>query len=73
LKRVGRLMEPIQTHRGFDVVEIVTDKNRLYAMVKVPVEDLPNLKVLKTDKERREYQRKVQRKYRQKLKKKRTI
>ena len=75
MKTIGRLMVPIETQRsleaqrGFKIVEVVAEKDGLFALVKVPVEDLPNLKVLKTDAGRREYQRGVQRRYRKKLKK----
>ena len=75
MKTIGRLMVPIETQRsleeqrGFKIVEVVAEKDGLFALVKVRVEDLPNLKVLKTSAGRREYQRDVQRRYRTKLKK----
>jgi len=59
---------PITTNEGLEVVRLLTEKNNLYALVKVAVEDLPNLRVLKTDKERREYQKQIQTRYRQRLK-----
>ena len=75
MKTIGRLMVPIETQRsleeqrGFKIVEVVAEKDGLFALVKVPVEDLPNLRVLKTSAGRREYQREIQRKYRKRLKK----
>ena len=75
MKTIGRLMVPIETQRsleeqrGFKIVEVVAEKDGLFALVKVRVEDLPNLKVLKTSAGRREYQRDVQRRYRQRSKK----
>ena len=68
-------MVPIETQRsleeqrGFKIVKVVAEKDGLFALVKVPVEDLPNLRVLKTSAGRREYQREIQRKYRKRLKK----
>jgi hypothetical protein len=56
--------------RGFQVMEILAEKDGLYALVKVPVEDLPNLKVLKTGRKEREAQREIQQRYRDKLKRK---
>jgi len=68
MKRTGALALPITTNEGLEVVRLISEKNQLYALVKLPVEDLPNLRVLKTDKERREYQRQIQTRYRQRLK-----
>lgn len=38
---------------GFEVVDLLSEDNQIYAMIKVNVMDLPNLKFLKTDKKRR--------------------
>ena len=68
MKNIGKLALPIETNDGFEVVRLITEKNELYALVKVPVDDLPNLRILKTDKQRRDYQKKAQERYREKLK-----
>jgi hypothetical protein len=59
---------PLITEDGLEIVEIITENNDIYALIKVKVVDLPNLKFLKTNKKRREYQKDVQRKYRKKKK-----
>ena len=53
---------------GFKVVDLLTEDNQIYAMIKVNVLDLPKLKFLKTDKKRREYQKDIQKKYRKRKK-----
>jgi len=53
---------------GFEVVDLLTEDNQIYAMIKVNVLDLPKLKFLKTDKKRREYQKDIQKKYRKRKK-----
>ena len=63
-----RLGTPLITEEGLEIVEIVTEENDIYALVKVKVVDLPNLKFLRTDKKRREYQKDIQRRYRKKKK-----
>ena len=59
----------LEAERGFKIIEVLAEKDGLFALVKVPIEDLPNLKVLKTDRGRRDYQREVQKRYRDRLKK----
>ena len=56
---------------GFEVVDLFTEDNQIYAMIKVNVVDLPKLKFLKTDKKRREYQKDIQKKYRKRRKNRR--
>ena len=56
---------------GFEVVDLFTENSQIYAMIKVNVVDLPNLKFLKTDKKRREYQKDIQKKYRKRKKERR--
>lgn len=68
MRKKGKLTVPIEgTDLGFEIVELVEEKNEVFALVKVPLEDLHKLRVLKTDKKRREYQKKAQRRYRRKL------
>ena len=52
------------------MVELIKEDGESYVLVKVRLEDLSKLKVLKTDKKRLEYQRDAQRRYRRKLAKK---
>ncbi len=59
---------PVVMDEGFEVVDLFTEDNQIYAMIKVNVMDLPNLKFLKTDKKRREYQKDIQKKYRKRRK-----
>jgi hypothetical protein len=63
-----KLDAPLLTEEGLEIVEIVTEENDIYALIKVRVVDLPNLKFLRTNKKRRDYQKDVQRKYRKKKK-----
>ena len=68
MRKKGKLTVPIEgTDQGFEIVKLVEEENEVFALVKVPLENLHKLRVLKTDKKRREYQRKAQRKYRGKL------
>lgn len=70
MEHAAELKLPIITEDGLEIVEIRTEDNQIYAMVKVNILDLPNLKFLKTDKKRREYQKKIQKKYRKRKKNK---
>ena len=63
-------VKALAEEHGFEVVRVLAEKDGLYALVKVRVEDLPNLKVLKTGRREREAQREVQQRYRDRLKKK---
>ena len=63
-----KLDASVITEEGLEIVEIITEENEIYALIKVKVVDLPNLKFLRTNKKRREYQKDVQRKYRKKKK-----
>lgn len=55
------------SERGFEVVELIKEEWGDFVLVKVRLEDLPKLKILKTDKKRREYQKGAQKKYRKRL------
>ena len=68
MERKTSLELPIIMDEGFEVVNLFTEDNQIYAMIKVNVVDLPKLKFLKTDKKRREYQKDVQKKYRKRKK-----
>lgn len=58
---------PIEgTDQGFEIVRFVQKEGKLFALMLVPVEDLNRIRVLKTDKKLREYQRVAQKKYRRK-------
>ena len=61
----GRLAVSINTEEGLEVVELITEGDDIFAIVKVPVEELPNLRLLKTDKKRRVKQKLTQKKYRE--------
>ena len=63
-----KLDASVITEEGLEIVEIITEENEIFALIKVKVVDLPNLKFLRTNKKRREYQKDVQRKYRKKKK-----
>ena len=68
MERKNSLDLPIIMDEGFKVVDLLTEDNQIYAMIKVNVLDLPKLKFLKTDKKRREYQKDIQKKYRKRKK-----
>ena len=61
----GRLTLPINTEDGLEIVELISEGDNLFALVKVPVEELANLKILKTNKKRRLQQKTTQKKYRE--------
>ena len=60
-----RRVEP--SERGFEVVELIKEDGENFVLVKIRLEDLSKLTVLKTDRKRREYQREAQKRYRKKL------
>ncbi len=68
MERKRSLELPVIIDEGFEVVDLFTEDNQIYAMIKVNVVDLQKLKFLKTDKKRREYQKDVQKKYRKRRK-----
>ena len=68
MERKRSLELPVVMDEGFEVVDLFTENNQIYAMIKVNVVDLPKLKFLKTDKKRREYQKDIQKKYRKRRK-----
>ena len=71
MERKNSLKLPIILEEDFEVVDLLTEDNQIYAMIKVNIMDLPNLKFLKTDKKRREYQKDIQKKYRKRKKERR--
>jgi hypothetical protein len=71
LERKYSLELPIILEDYLEVVDLITEDNQIYAMIKVNIMDLPNLKFLKTDKKRREYQKDIQKKYRKRKKERR--
>lgn len=60
-----RRVEP--SERGFEVVELIKEDGENFVLVKIRLEDVSKLTVLRTDKKRREYQREAQKRYRKKL------
>ena len=64
-ERKMRRVEP--SERAFEVVELVKENGENFVLVKIRLEDLSKLAVLKTERKRREYQREAQKRYRKKL------
>lgn len=64
-ERKMRRVEP--SERGYEVVELIKEGDEDFVLVKIRLEDLSKLTVLKTDRKRREYQREAQKRYRKKL------
>lgn len=60
-----RRVEP--SERGFEVIKLIKEDGENFVLVKIRLEDLSKLTILKTDKKRREYQREAQKRYRKKL------
>lgn len=56
--------------RGFEILDMIKEDEKTFVLVKVPLENINRLAVLKTDEERRIYQKEIQRKYRERLKSK---
>lgn len=64
-ERKMRRVEP--SERGFEVIKLIKEDGENFVLVKIRLEDLSKLTILKTDKKRREYQREAQKRYRKKL------
>ena len=64
-KKKLRHVEP--SDRGFEVVELIKENGEDFALVKIKLEDVSKLKILRTDEKRRQYQMKAQREYRKRL------
>ena len=58
--------------KGFEVIELIKEGGESFVLVKVPLENIGKLVVLKTDEERRKYQKEAQKRYRERLATKRT-
>jgi hypothetical protein len=53
------------SERGYEVVRLIKEGDENFVLVKVRLEDMSKLRVLKTDEKRLEAQREAQRRYRE--------
>lgn len=68
----GKYKKAAPYEKGFEVLNLVKEGDKSFVLVKVPLENMTKLVVLKTDEERRVYQKEAQKRYRQKLASKQT-
>jgi len=64
-KRKLRKVKP--SERGWEIVELIKKDGEDFVLIKLRLKDLSKLTILKTEEERRIYQREAQKRYRERL------